>query len=250
MKGLITVLAAAALTVPAVAQKQPQPKSKREAEAIQAIFAAQTPDARIAAAEALLQKFADTEFKAIALQLAAASAEEKNDFEKVVLYSERTIEADPKNYACMLMLARGYAARTREFDLDKEEKLGKADKYAKDALEVLKTVVKPRPDIDDMQWEAAKKDFNAQAYEAMGMAAVVRKKYEDAVTNFKLAIEGSATPDPATKVRMVQALNNLSKWDEALAVLEPMLADTNLNPTIRQFAAQEKVKAAMGKAKK
>ena len=51
--------------------------------------------------------FADTEFKAIALQVAAASAQQKNDFEKMVVYAERTLEADPKNYPAMLMLANG-----------------------------------------------------------------------------------------------------------------------------------------------
>ncbi len=70
-----------------------------------AIFNAQTPDARIAAAEKLLTEFADTEFKAVALQIAAASAQQKNDFEKMVVYAERTLEADPKNYPAMLMLA-------------------------------------------------------------------------------------------------------------------------------------------------
>src|SRR5690348_11033297 len=83
------------------AVKQPQPKSPKEQEALMAVFNTQDPDARIAAVENLLTKFADTEFKAVALQIAAASAQQKNDFEKMVLYSERTLEADPANYAAM-----------------------------------------------------------------------------------------------------------------------------------------------------
>ena len=118
-----------------------------------------TPDARIAAAENLLTKFADTEFKAIALQVAAASAQQKNDFEKMVVYAERTLEADPKNYPAMLMLANGIAQRTREFDLDKEEKLGRAEKYANSAMELVKAATKPRPDIPDADWEAAKQNY-------------------------------------------------------------------------------------------
>jgi hypothetical protein len=88
-------------------QTQPKPKSQKESEAVMAIFNAQTPDARMAAADKLLTDFADTEFKAIALQIAAASAQQKNDFEKMVVYAERTLEADPKNYPAMLMLAQG-----------------------------------------------------------------------------------------------------------------------------------------------
>ena len=100
-------------TTGARAQKQPQPKSQKEVEALQAMFGAQDPDSRIKAAENLLSKFADTEFKSIALYLEAASYEQKNDFEKMVIYAERTIEADPKNYASMLMLAGGIAKRAR-----------------------------------------------------------------------------------------------------------------------------------------
>src|SRR3954447_18962370 len=105
-----------------VAQNQPRPKSQKEVEALQAIFNTQDPDARIAAVEKLLSNFADTEFKAVALQVAAMSAQQKNDYEKMVIYAERTLQVDPNSYQAMLMLASGLATHTKEFDLDKEEK--------------------------------------------------------------------------------------------------------------------------------
>src|SRR5215831_21356729 len=95
-----------------------KPKSQKEVEAIQAMFGAQDPDARIKAADALMTKFADTEFKSLAMYLTAASYEQKNDFEKMVFWCERTLQADAKNYPCMLMLAGGIAKRARENDLD------------------------------------------------------------------------------------------------------------------------------------
>ena len=250
MKKFVVVLAAAAGVWAQETAKQPRPKSQKEAEALMAIFNAADPDARIAGVENLLTMFADTEFKAVALQVAAASAQEKNDFEKMVVYAERTLEVDARNYSAMLMLGTGFAQRTREFDLDKEEKLTRAEKLSNGAMEALKTAPKPRPDLSDEQWNAAKKDFTAQAHEALGMIATVRKKYDVAITEFKAAIEGAATQDPATKVRLASAYNQTNKFDEALALLEPLLADQNLNPVIRQFAGREKVTAAMGKAKK
>jgi len=242
IKTIVRIAAPAALAATLVfgQAKQPQPKSQKEAEAIQAIFQAQDPDARIAAAEALLQKFADTEFKAIALQVAAMSAQQKNDFEKMVIYAERTLEADPKNYTAMLMLASGLAQRTREFDLDKEEKLARAEKYANSAMELIKTSTKPRPDLPDEQWEAAKKDFTAQAYESLGLTAMVRKKYDVAVTNFKSATETGAQPDPATMVRLASAYNHLGKPDEAIAVLDKLNTLPEVNPQIKQVAQAER----------
>ena len=116
---LLGVVGAAGL----FAQKAPpKPKSQKEVDALMAIQNATTPDARIAAVDALLTNFADTDFKVMALQTAAMSAQQKGDFEKMVVYAERTLEADPNSYGAMLMLATGFSAKTREFDLDKEEK--------------------------------------------------------------------------------------------------------------------------------
>jgi tetratricopeptide (TPR) repeat protein len=223
--------------------KQPKPKSQKEVEAINAIFSATDPDARIAAAENLLAKFSDTEFKAVALQVAAASAQQKNDFEKMVIYSERTIEADPQNYPAMLMLANGIAQKTREFDLDKDEKLQRAEKYAKQSIELINAAEKPRPDITDEQWAGAKKDYLAQAHEALGLCAMVRKKYDVAANEFKTSTEVSPAPDQATMVRLAAAYNLSGKPDSALPVLDKVMALPDLNPQIKQVAQNEKVNA-------
>jgi tetratricopeptide (TPR) repeat protein len=224
--------------VAGLAFAQPKPKSQKEADAIMAIFNAQTPDARIEAAEKLLADFADTEFKGVALQVAAASAQEKNDFEKMVVYAERTLEADPKNYAAMLMLANGIATRTREHDLDKEEKLARSEKYAKEAIELIKTAQKPRPDISDADWKGATDAYTAQAHEALGQTAVVRKKYDDAITNYQAALNLSA--EPATMVRLAAAYNQAKKPDEAIATLDKLNATPELHPAIKAAAAQER----------
>jgi tetratricopeptide (TPR) repeat protein len=221
---------------------QPKVKSQKELEAVQAVFNAPDPDGRIKAVEALLAKYADTEFKAIALYVAATSAQQKNDFEKMMLYSERTLEADPKNYATKLMMAAGIAQRTKEFDLDKEEKLSRSEKLAKEALEDLKTAVKPRPDFTDEQWEAAKKDFVGQAHEALGMVAMSRKKYDQAIEEFKTASE-SGQVDPATYVRLGAAYNAAGKPDAAIRVLDKVMALTDVHPAVKQFAQAEKVRA-------
>jgi tetratricopeptide (TPR) repeat protein len=227
----------------AFAQKPPQAKSQKEVEALQAIFNEQDPDKRIAAVENLLTNFADTEFKTIALQVAAGSAQQKNDFEKMVVYSERTLESDPKNYAAMLMLATGLAQRTKEFDLDREEKLNRADKYAKSALELIPKATKPRPDITDEQWASAQRDLTAQAHEALGISAAVRKKYDVAITEFKAAVDGNPNPDQATMVRLADAYLQANKPDDSLATLAKLNAMPNLNPSVKNVANSIKEKA-------
>ena len=197
------------------AQNLPKPKSQKELEALKAWQAATDPDARIAAIENVLTNFADTEFKIFLLQDALQLEERKGDFAQVVFYGERLLEADPKNAFALVTLAGETARHTREFDLDKEEKLAKADKYAKAALEDAKDMRKPRADITDAQWEGVQKDVQAQAYEALGQTATMRKKYDDAIADFKQALAVQATPDPATYVRMGQAYEDSGKLDDA-----------------------------------
>ena len=227
-------------------QKQPAPKSKGEAEAYNAVVTAMDPDARIKAAEEFLTKYADTELKAPVLFIEAYSYQQKNDYEKMIVYGERTLEADSKHYGAMLMLAKVIAQRTREFDLDREEKLTRAEKYAKTAMDLLKDAPKPSPQVTDEQWAEGKREYMAQAHQALGFAAAVRKNFDGAISELKLAID--EVPDPVAMVRLAQVYNQAGKPDDALGLLEKVMAMQNLHPAIRQFAQAEKVRATQLKS--
>ncbi len=241
-------LGASLLTAQTANTKQPKPKGPKELEAIQALFNAQDPDTRIAAANNLVTKFSDTEFKATAFYVAAFSAQQKGDTENVIIYGEKALEADPKFYAAQIMIAQSLALRTKEFDLDKEEKLGRSEKLAKEAIGLIATAPKPRPDIADEQWEAAKKDFTAQAQEAIGLCAIVRKNNAVCIEALTAAVTGSMQPDPSTMVRLASCQIKASKFDDAIAMLDKALADPNSAPQVKAAATQLKLDANKGKA--
>lgn len=245
-KSIVTGLVA--LLIGAGLMQAQKPKSQKEVDALMAIQNAPDPDARLAAIENLLTKFADTEFKVAVLQMAAQLAQQKNDFEKMIIYCDRTLEADPKNYTCMLMEANGIAGRTREFDLDREEKLAKVEKLAKDGMALAKDAPKPNPGIPDDQWVLIRKDLVAQGHESLGLSALARKKYDDAITEFKTAVDTAGQVDPATLVRLGAAYNGAGKPDAAIAVLDRAAAMPEAAPAVKQFAAQEKAKSMKLKA--
>jgi len=227
---------------------QIKPKSKAEGEALNAMFTASTPDARIAAAENVLTKFADTEFKSTALYFEAVSYEQKGDYEHAVVFAERAVDADPKHFQAMLVLAREIAQHTKEFDLDKEDKLAKVDKYAKNAMELVKVAPKPNPNLTDEQWAEAKRDFDAQAHEALGLAAMARKKPEVAETEFKAAMDNEGDkPDPGIMVRLGMAYSQDAKYDEAIALFDKVMAMPDIAPQFHQFAQAERVRAIQKK---
>jgi tetratricopeptide (TPR) repeat protein len=230
------------------AQKAPAPKTQKELEALQAWQAASDPDARIKAIENVLTNFVDTEFKIVLLEDAMQLEQRKHDFAQVVFYGERILEADPKNAFALVTLAGETARHVREFDLDKEEKLAKADKYANAAMDAAKTMPKPRPDIPDQQWEGARKDMQAQAYEALGQTALMRKKFDDSIADYKKALEVQATPDPATWVRLGQAYEDSGKFDEASEAFDKAINTPNVNPQVKSVAEAKKAEAAKRKA--
>jgi len=161
-----------------------KPKSPKEIEAIQAIQKATTADERIAAAENLVTKYKDSEFKSYALFMAAQAAQTKGDQVAALTYGNRSLEADPKNFQALLLVSGLLAQSTREFDLDKDEKLGRSTKMANEAVEAVNAAAKPNPALTDDQWAGIKKDMISQAHDTLGTVAMVQKKYDVAITEY------------------------------------------------------------------
>jgi tetratricopeptide (TPR) repeat protein len=224
-----------------------KPKSQKEQQAILAVQMAKTPDDRITAIENVLTNFADTEFKVALLQMAVQSEQQKNDYAQTVFYADRLLKADPKNAFALVTLASETARHTRENDLDKDEQLAKADKWAKDAIEAAKVMPKVRADVSDADWDGFKKDMEAQAYEAMGMADVVRKNYPGAVTNYKQALATGTAANPATLVRLAQVYMSTGKLDDAAFTLDKAINAPNAPDQVKTIAQNMKNEIAKHK---
>lgn len=255
LKTLTLAVAAAALSLPGAtpAYSQdlpttaPKAKSQKEAEAIRAVQTATDPDAKLKAIDNVLTSFVDTQFKGILLDMAVEAAEQKGDMALVQTWAERDLQADPHSYVAQLAMANALAASTREFDLDKDDKLNKAEKSANDAIESLKTAQKPMPSIPDANWEQSKKQSQGQALQILGIINTKRKKYDDAVGYYKQAME--LAPNPNIEVRIGDAYEKEGKYDEAITTLDKALADPNLDPRAKSVATSlknvaEKMKAA------
>ncbi|HMD49132.1 MAG TPA: hypothetical protein VKG79_08535 [Bryobacteraceae bacterium] len=226
-----------------------KPKSKKEVDAINAINAATTVDGRLAAIDNVLITFKDTEFKPMLLQMALQLEAQKGDYAQVMSYGQRILDSDPKNATAMITMAAETARRTREYDLDKEEKLSKVDKWAKDGIESAKTAPKPPGSAaSDAQWEDARKDLQAQGWEALAMAAAVRKKSDEAIADFKQSIAVAATPDPATWLRLGQAYEDAGKLDDANDAFDKAAASPAATAQVKSVAASKKAEVAKLKA--
>jgi tetratricopeptide (TPR) repeat protein len=227
----------------------PGTKSVGETQAVVALIQAaqaQNPDAVIKAADDLITKYADTTFKETALLQEGEAYKSKKENDKAQIYFERALETNPKSYQAELMLGGLISQNTRENDLDKEEKLTKATKYLNESMANIQAATKPNPQLTDAQWEDQKKYIIGEAHNDLGLIALIRKKYDVAATEFKTAADND--PQDAYLVREASALHSGGKDAEAIAICEKVLANPQVNPTIKQVTTQ--IRDAAAKAKK
>jgi tetratricopeptide (TPR) repeat protein len=225
-----------------------KPKSPKEQQAILAVQLAKTPDERVAAVEKVLTDFADTEFKVALLTVAIQAEQQKGDYPQIVFYGERLLKADPNNAYALVNLGAETARRTRENDLDRDEQLKKADKWAKDGIEAAKTMPKVTPNETDEDLANDRKDMQAQGYVALGMADVVRKNYDGAAEDYRKSIAVEATPNAATLVRLAQVYINTGKLDDASFTLDKAINAPNASDQIKSIATNLKNEVAKRKA--
>jgi len=229
------------------ATKGPAPKSKGEADAVRAMLTATDPDSRIKAADALITKYADTQFKDVAFFVTAYSYQQKGDVVKMQIYAEKTLEVNPKYHEAMLMLAEAIERQTQEHDLDRDDKLANVQKWANQAIETLKTAPKPNAQMTDDDWEKDKKNETAEAHNDLGLAAMIAKKNDIAIAEFKTAIDTAATPEPAYEIRLASVYRDAGKNDEAIALCDKIGTEANAPAQIKQLA--QSIRATAMKAK-
>ena len=241
MRRIAILMTISLAALPAFAQKQMKVKSKGEGTAVNAMLQAQDPDARIKAADDLITKYADTEFKPYALYLEADAYAQKNDADKAIVYGEQAFDADPKGYQSAVLLCKMYANTTHANDLDKADKLGKIEKYGKDALTNIASAEKPNANLSDADWTNVKNDLLGQTYLGLGIGAVYSNKFDDANADFQKVADLDS--DPTDLIRAGRALLDAKKADQAVQWFDKVINSATAPAQIKQIATNDKTRA-------
>lgn len=239
---------------PALAQQtgqQPKPKSQKEVDALQKVQAAAQAgnyDAEIQAINYVLENFADTEYKNMLLNMAVDAAQAKGDYAQTVAFGEQAIQADPSNILARATLAETIAQHTRDNDLDKAQNIKKIQDYANKTLELLKSADTAPPGIQADRWPEVKKQLTGQAYDALGLAADLDKKYPEAVDDLKNAI--AADPSAVAQAHLAKVYVDNKQYDDAISTADKVLAMNDAPAVVKQFAQQQKAAATRLKGTK
>ncbi len=212
------------------------PTPTPEQKAVQAMIAAQRDmDALIQAADDLVTNFPNSQYKELALTLQGQAYRQKGDPVKSQIAFERVLAVNPKNIAANLILGELITQQAKEKDLDLADKLGVAERFLKTALDLLDGP-NPNPALPEEQWQAARKAYAAEAHNAFGMIALLRKDHDVAVTEFQTA--AGMENEPAYSVRLAHALNLAGKNAECIAVCDKLLSDPQANLAIKDLVTK------------
>ncbi len=199
-------------------------KSKKEYDALMAIQDAIDLDSQIFAVHSLLTTFKNTEFKEWANFVAMNAYSKKNDFENMLLYGERTLAANPDNAEVLTALAYAIPTRTKQFDLDKDAKLSRAEDFARRALRLIPTLEKKDPNATDEHWLVVKQELMSQSHDALGLVAFRRQDFSASQQSFEQSLRVAPKPSALTLYHYANTLEQSGQTDKALETVEKSIA--------------------------
>lgn len=225
-------------------KQPPQAKSKPEYDAYVALIGMKDPAAMEKAADDFITKFPDSELKSAAYQRVMVTYQQAGNDDKTLEMGRKSLTFNPDDPGVLVAMADTLVQGTRETDLDKDERLNEATKYAQHSLETITDFPAP-PNMPAEQVTAVKNELRSAAYAAMGAASYTNKKFADAETNFRKSVEMTPNnPDPTTLLRLTLSLDKQNKYPEALQTANKILAIPNLDPRVMQLTTQEKDRLA------
>jgi tetratricopeptide (TPR) repeat protein len=230
---------AAAPQQPAGTKRPPQAKNQDEFKAFQDANAKTTATDTEAAADAFAQKYPDSELRVLLYRKALYDYQNANQADKAIEMGRKIIGIDPNNPEALVMTATFLAERTRETDLDRDERLAEATRDAQKGLQTIDTDIMLPATMAPEQVTAVKNQMKGMAYAALGTAAIAKKDYAGAETNLKQASQAYAG-DPLVWLRLAYALDQEKKYAEALTPANNCIQYASDQPQVANLCKTER----------
>src|SRR5882724_8677717 len=187
-------------TTPATPQGKRPPQAKTDAEFAEfntAIANTNDPAAVEKAAEAFATKYPDSELRVLLYEAAMQSYQRANNADKMMEMGRKVLKIDPDEPTALVGVAQVLAEKTRDTDLDKDQRLDEAMKMAQKGIETVDTDVPIPPNTPQEQIDAYKGQLRSFAYSIIGTLEFKKDNFAAAETDLRKSIDAfSAQPDP------------------------------------------------------
>jgi len=208
--------APAGQTAAAAGKRPPQAKTQPEFDAYKAAAALTDPAAQEKAVGEFATKFPDSELRPLLYKSVMHEYQQANNADKMLEMAQKVLSFDADDPEALVSVAQVLAERTRETDLDKDQRLGEAKKDAQRALVTVDTDV-PSSGYPPEQLAAFKNFLRSEAYEILGTIDYNAKSWADAEGYLRKSIDAFPQQlDPVGVLRLSLTLDQENKYPEAL----------------------------------
>ena len=227
---------------PAAASVRTQPKaqSQEEFQAYQAAASKPDPASAEQAADEFAQKYANSELRGPLYQRVMGMYQNANNGDKTVEVGHKLLAIDPGNGAALVTVAGVLANKTRETDLDKDERFAEARKDAQQALDLVAKGEGIPAGTPDEKVELYKELVRSSAYSALGTVEFNNKNFAKAEEYLRKSTEGqNIQQDPVSWLQLSLSLDRQNKFAEALQAANKCLEIAN-GSAASSYCSQER----------
>ncbi len=197
-------------------KRPPQAKTRPEYDAYNAARQLTDPAAIEKAADDFAAKFPDSELRVMLYKTAMQKYQAANNADKMMEMARKALSYDPDDPEALVGVAQVLSERTRETDLDRDQRLDEAKKDAQRALVTVDTDI-PTTGYPPEALKSYKGFLVSEAYAVLGKLASDAKNWPEAETDLKKSIDALPDqPDSIAVFRLAVSLDMQNKIPEAL----------------------------------
>lgn len=193
--------------------------TEEEKAAVDKIIAATDAAERLALVEDFLAKYPQSPARDAVYAFACESARMQNNLSKAIEYGEKALELNPRQTVALIHTADSLAEGTLPSQADAQERLARAEEYARRALEVLPeffSKMTRRPETPEEEWNLQQKYWEAQPHAILGSIHMRRNEYAEAEEELRLATElNQYRPNAYDFLRLGVAQYRQKEYEEA-----------------------------------
>ncbi len=183
-----------------------QAKTQPEFDAYKVAVANTDPAVMEKAADDFAAKYPDSEVRILLYENAMRLYQNANNAEKTEAMGRKVLSLDGDNPEALITVAEVIAERTRDADIDKDQRLGEATSMAQKATQTVDTdlaIQAPQDKID-----AAKAFLRSSAYSVIGTIEFKKENYAGAQENLQKSIDAfPSQPDSVVVLRLALAID-------------------------------------------
>jgi tetratricopeptide (TPR) repeat protein len=223
------------------AKRPPQAKTQPEFDAYKAAAANTDAAALEKASDDFATKFPDSELRVLLYKNAMRNYQNANNAEKTEAMGRKVLSFDGDDPEALVIVAEVIAERTRDSDIDKDQRFGEAVSMAQKATQTVDTDIQVPAGTPQDKVDAYKSLLRSNAYSILGTIEFKKENYPAAQENLQKSIDAfPSQPDPVVVLRLALTLDKQQRYPEALKVVNRAVELTQDNTVIGTPARRER----------